>query len=1436
MALRTENRMLDPSNKCVFHNTDTHSISECKLFSKLQHHEKIKFARDHRLCFNCLSDHLASACDYTDKCEKCQNPHLTVMHNPGTRSGLFRPVSAEGDNVQLCSILCGNPRSTKNCSKTLLSEIYHPREPHRKVLCYTILDEQSNSSFIDPKVIDLLGISGPEHEYTLTTMTGYRTKHSGMIVEGLRVRGINSDQSYHLPALYTNNSIPNCKNEVASPDIVRAHKHISHLAKYFPEVDPAVDVMLLIGRDAGELMKTRCHGSTFPYAHHTPLGWALVGESCVVRGRGGETKVPHVPHEHLVANKCFSDSLVPVGQCFEERKDDEITGLSQEDLQFLKIMNKEIHVNERGYLTMPLPFKNNNVILPNNKSAVYCRTRSSLERLKRDKPTLDACVEIMEKSLRAGHVEPVPFRESVAPNTGKVWWLPIFVVVHPRKMKPRLVFDSSATYKGISLNNQLLQGPDDNNKLLGVLIRFRGGEIGFSCDIEAMYYNFHLTEQDRNFVRFFWFKDNNASKEIVEYRGMVHLFGNRPSPAVAHFGLRYAVSRSKVSDTAISRTFLERNFYVDDGLGCSHTVKDAIGTIEGARAILQRYNIRLHKIASNSSEVMDHFPETERSESSSIKGLGVAQAQSILGLAWDIKRDELYLQVDLPDKPFTRRGMLSIVGSLYDPLGMISPITLQGKCLQREIMLKSKSEDGECDWDAPLPSEYGEKWNNWKASLTYFDKIRLRRSYVPKNFGEVESVQLHVFCDASELAIAAVAYLRVTSSTHGTVSTSYVMSKSKLVPRTAMSMPRAELCAALEASVLSSEVISELDLRVDSLTLYTDSMVVLGYLRNTEKKFSNYVARRVHTILQRTDISQWSYVSTSLNPADIGTRCHSIETLMATCWIEGPQFLRCGSNVSHNYDDSDVQLPELQNVATALEPLSVPFSRLDVIFERVSSLNRAVKIVQLLISNTRRLVDQVRRRLGYFTVERNTEISRTCAIETLVCRAQISCYTNLRNIIGGGGDASHHRLSSLNPFVDSFDVLRVGGRLKHSALHPSQKHPMLLPPKHPVTLLVMRHYHEKVAHQGRYLTHGAIREAGFHIEKGTKVIKTFIHSCITCRRLRSPTSSQIMADLPACRLEEAPPFHHTGVDVFGPFLIADGKSTRQTKGSKKIWGLMLTCMVSRAIHVEPLHGLDTSHLRNSLRRFIAVRGSCKNFYSDRGTNFVGSDNQDKEISMLDVQRDLENSECQWHFNTPHSSHHGGSWERKIGAFRRVFEASVLPLRNRLLTRDEFGTLMYEAMAIVNNTPLWGVSSDPNDPEPLTPARLLTLKDAPVSLSSDVFDQRDLMSYGKRRWKRVQYLANCFWEQWRKHYIFSLQERSKWQKTKKSLAKGDIVLMRDGASKRNCWPIGVITSVKKSRDGLVRSVTLDALIRNGNRVTRRSYDRPITELVLLISKE
>lgn len=265
----------------------------------------------------------------------------------------------------------------------------------------------------------------------------------------------------------------------------------------------------------------------------------------------------------------------------------------------------------------------------------------------------------------------------------------------------------------------------------------------------------------------------------------VHVFGNSPSPAVATYGLRKAAEQGETEYGTDSKEFILRNFYVDDGLASVSKEVEAIDLLHRTKDLLAEFNLRLHKIASNSAQVMEAFPLKERASDFKDLDLGAdpLPLQRSLGISWELHRDSFTFRVSQDVKPFTRRGVLSTVNSLYDPLGFVSPITVQGKALVRDLSSE------QYEWDMPLPPEKEEQWKAWIDSLTELEQIHIQRPYIPVTMSCCKWTELCVFSDASTMAIAAVAYLRVLDS-DGRWHIGFVMGKSKLATYPVHTIPR----------------------------------------------------------------------------------------------------------------------------------------------------------------------------------------------------------------------------------------------------------------------------------------------------------------------------------------------------------------------------------------------------------------------------------------------------------------------------------------------------------------------------------------------------------------------------------------------------------------------------------------------------------------------
>ena len=829
-----------------------HNLPECKAFSRKTLQERTQWLKKAGLCYRCLMQkHLAKEFKRKVKCTKCgSDRHLEMLHMDRKKRQEEEEVSSANANVGRKTF------GGVSCSKIVLLNIFHPQRPDKIVKVYALIDEQSNASLISPKLVDELGITGTKEKYFLSTCSAKKETKYGRRVSGLTITSMNG-VSKQLPTLVECDNIPTEKHEIPTTESVKQYDHLRDIAGEIPPLDTKAQVQLLIGRDAPEIMKVRevRNGPKgAPWAHKLAIGWTVCGRLCVnrqggpvhvqthrtvIHGSSGEVKHDVDIHSEIKSayrSNDFYHEFIPcpnkfeVKECYEETENfndvfqttdrDNEPSMSIEDQRFVKVMQSEIHKNENGNWEMPLPLRNADVSFPNNRDQASSRMNSLLRTSKR-KPQMERdYFEFMKKLLQRGHAIPVPDSKLINEKglSGKTWYLPHFGVYHPRKPgKIRVVFDASAEFEGTSLNKELLSGPDILNNLSGILIRFRRNAVAVTCDIEQMFYNFFVKPEHRDLLRFLWFEDNDRMKKIIEYQMTVHLFGNTSSPAVAMFGLQKTADDGEEKFGHTAKDFVKNDFYVDDGLTSCSTSEEAINLIKNTQSMLATANIRLHKVASNSATVMEAIPPEDRVDN--MQNLDFRRdplpSQLSLGVMWNLQRDILTCRIDLPDKPFTRRGVLSVINSIYDPLGLATPVSLSGRLLLRQL---TTTENGNksLGWDDPLPIPFRRKWQNWKDSLIDLTKVSIPRCFLPVNSKLIRRVEIHAFSDASDGAIGIAVYLKLINQT-GKINISLVFAQAKLAPKQATTIPRLELCAAVLAVKAVKWITRELKMDVDKI-------------------------------------------------------------------------------------------------------------------------------------------------------------------------------------------------------------------------------------------------------------------------------------------------------------------------------------------------------------------------------------------------------------------------------------------------------------------------------------------------------------------------------------------------------------------------------------------------------------------------------------------
>ena len=362
--------------------------------------------------------------------------------------------------------------------------------------------------------------------------------------------------------------------------------------------------------------------------------------------------------------------------------------------------------------------------------------------------------------------------------------------------------------------------------------------------------------------------------------------------------------------------------------------------------------------------------------------------------------------------------------------------------------------------------------------------------------------------------------------------------------------------------------------------------------------------------------------------------------------------------------------------------------------------------------------------------------------------------------------------------------------------------------------MIITFHHRRVLHSGVEHTLNNIRQE-YWVPRGRANVRKVIWRCPLCIRRRATPKPQVMADLPSARFDMSGPFTICGLDYFGPLTV------RNLRKTEKRWGLLITCLSTRAIHLEVAYSLDQDSFLLALRRFICRRGPPREIYSDNGTNFVGGEREMKaqlnRWNQAELSAELKQRKIIWHFNPPTASHMGGIWERLVASVKRCLKVIL----EKSVVRDEvLHTAFSEVEYILNGRPLTHVSSSPADPEALTPNHLL-LSRAVITMPPCVTTIQDIYRKG---WKQAQVIADHFWQRWKKEYLPLLIARKKWMDPQPNLKPGDVVLLADDNTPRGLWPLARVLRTFPGPDGHVRSVEI--------KTSKGTLHRPVTKLCLL----
>ena len=315
-----------------------------------------------------------------------------------------------------------------------------------------------------------------------------------------------------------------------------------------------------------------------------------------------------------------------------------------------------------------------------------------------------------------------------------------------------------------------------------------------------------------------------------EYEMNVHLFGAVSSPSCANYALKKTAADNKHKYGEDASKTLLKNFYVDDLLKSCETTESAVKLLGDVRDICSSGGFKLTKFISNSKHVINTIEDSDKAKS--VKSLDLTKeelpVERALGVHWCVDKDILGFKINLKECSMTRRGILSTVSSIYDPLGLAAPFLLNIKQLLRELCIENKG------WDDQINEEQQNRWQNWRRDLFQLEKVTVPRCFQTGNVGSIVYTSVHHFSDASDQGYGQCSYLRLEDKS-GNVTCNLIIGKARVAPIKNMSIPRLELTAATLSVRIAQLVRSSLDMEGYEEYFWTDSSVVLCYLNNESK-------------------------------------------------------------------------------------------------------------------------------------------------------------------------------------------------------------------------------------------------------------------------------------------------------------------------------------------------------------------------------------------------------------------------------------------------------------------------------------------------------------------------------------------------------------------------------------------------------------------------
>ncbi len=1143
-----------------------HTLGGCKKFQEMKPKERKEVLVKDGRCFLCFQrSHSVTKCRFKYNCATCGGKHHTMIHGADEsyqpRGSHFLAADEEVDEEGAADVLNFGLLAESQGGRAVVSlrtitlTVRNPANGKTTRINALLDDGCTSAGLLSTQLAEELGLRGPAH-WTSTEGVGGKVTSYRTILSKIQVQA--SDGSFVGLGVQIMKRPAGSYTPVDWSEKKEKFPHLADLPVGSPV--PGAPVHLLIGSKVPWFslsLEERRAGDAAPVARRTPLGWTITGPTlpslapdrsaamiALLASTAGATPMPGGDwQQHRGLLQIMDNKPVKVEDEISDRQLHKLVQrmLKEEETTEVETLSpREEYIVRQAKATLSRQ---------GEKYAVGCtwapaagrpslnlpqaeRRLRSLESSKHFlNPTIkEAYKKVVEDWKQGGEVKTVQF-----PSEEVRYLLPHFPVVNLAKSTTpvRVVMDCK-----IELNKYLLSGPNLINEVPAVLLRFRSGLYTFSGDVKKMFLRVALQPEDRPFHCFLWRKED-GSLEFLQFQ--VHVFGNAGSPFLALYVVKehaqkYAHTFPKAVDT-ISHSTL-----VDDVLDSEDEESTARELLQQIRKIFAAASMQMAKFHSNSTAVLEGISPQERAQPLLDLAEMCPDHQAVdvktLGLCYDTGSDNfIFKTFQPPSGGWTKRKVLKLFPRLYDPLGLLLPFTIRARIYFSEVAKEEKR------WDAPLPPS--KEWNCWVEQLQHLPLLKFPRclkTHVP------HKAEIHIFADASKYAYAAAAYL-VCSYTNSSPSSRLIAARAHVAPKGGNTIPRLELRAADLAIQLKKHLLRHLKVPVATTNFWSDSVTVLYWIKSDSKKFQDFVHNRLQHIRRTSDQSDWQWVPTASNPADLATRGMTVQKLAdSLLWREGPPFLLSGifpppPKLIPNSDIlSELKKAEQVVLLTNDEPVAAPLRPAG----DCSSLQRLFRPHLAVL----RWLDRARVRLGLPPHGRLFQ-----RVEHFYLRL---AQQGIREALAAPSPKSNLRalgFTVLPPFLADDGLVRGKGRLQYAISLPRDlREPIILPKQDPFCLLLLRHAHEvEQKHCGGH--NAALNRflSRFWTPRARTLMQKLVRSCVPCRRRLALPQRPVEAPLPALRLPgpEGPvAFEVTAVDCAGPYRVKRGTTSALDSSEK----------------------------------------------------------------------------------------------------------------------------------------------------------------------------------------------------------------------------------------------------------------------------------------------